>query len=77
MAIDLEKALARLSPEARDRVESALNEALANEGALAEAGFDRGPFDRSGFDRSTAVEVEQEEFLAKGSAKGEGPRAKR
>ena len=67
MAIDLKKSLASLSPEARGRVESALQEALAKEGALADAGFDRGPFDRSGFDRSTAVE--QKEFLAK----DEGP----
>jgi hypothetical protein len=70
MAIDLEKDLAGLSPEARLRVESALKEALVKEGALAAAGFDRGPFDRSGFDRSTAKEFEKE-FLAKeqGSAR--------
>jgi hypothetical protein len=64
MAIDLEKQLAGLSPDARRRVENALNEAIAKEGAPEAAGFDRGPFDRSGYDRST-VEAVAKEFVAK------------
>jgi hypothetical protein len=52
--LDLAKRLAGLSPEARLRVENALQEALAKEVAVAAAGFDRGPFDRSGFDRSAS-----------------------
>lgn len=69
--LNLEKRLGALSPEARQRVESALNEALAKEGALAAAGFDRGPFDRSGFDRSTDLERLDEierAFVQKGRA---------
>jgi|SwirhisoilCB1_FD_contig_21_37938424_length_469_multi_3_in_0_out_0_1 hypothetical protein len=64
MAIDVEKQLQGLSPDARLRVENALKEALTKEGALNAAGFDRGPFDRSGFDRSTDV-VSAPDFLAK------------
>jgi hypothetical protein len=66
MGIDLERSLASLSPEARERVERVLREALWKEGALADAGFDRAGFDRAGFDRST---VEQQELRTK----DEGP----
>jgi hypothetical protein len=62
MGINLEKSLSGLSTEARERVETALREALEKEGAIAEAGFDRAGFDRAGFDRST---VERSELPAK------------
>jgi hypothetical protein len=64
MAIDFEKQLSGLSPDARLRVENALKEALTKEGALEAAGFDRGPFDRSGFDRTTDPSVANQ-FVAK------------
>ena len=53
--LNLEKRLAGLSPEARQRVETALQEVLAKEGALAafdRSGFDRGPYDRGGSELS-------------------------
>jgi hypothetical protein len=59
--LGLQQRLARLSPEARLRVENALKEALQKEGAVEAAAFDRGPFDRSGYDRSTEALEQFEE----------------